>query len=111
MSLLSRTEETILLAVWRLKENAYGVTIADMLSKTSGKQWVLGAVYVPLERLEKKGYMSSYLGDSTNQRGGRSKRLYRLTKVGLKALISTKNMEKSLWQDISVVNLEEEYER
>jgi len=110
MDLLARTEEMVLLAVWRLGDNAYGVTIADMLTKTSGKKWNLGAIYVPLERLERKGYLMSHLGNSTSKRGGRRKRLYRLSTVGLKALITTKKMERSLWEDISIPMLEEEYE-
>ncbi len=110
MDLLSRAEEIILLAVHRLRGNAYGVTITDVLTQTSGKKWVLGAVYVPLERLEKKGYLTSFLGDPTNKRGGRSKRLYRLTKVGLNALIVTKKLELSLWDGISVNKLEKEHE-
>jgi DNA-binding PadR family transcriptional regulator len=100
----------ILLAVWRLKDNAYGVTIAEMLTKTSKIRWVLGAVYVPLERLEKKGYLCSYLGKSTNKRGGRSKRLYKLTKDGFKALIQTKTQEQSIWANITISSLEKGYD-
>jgi len=110
MSLLSRTEEIILLVIWRLKENAYGVTIADKLTGTTGKKWRLGAIYVPLERLEKKGYLRSTMGNSTNKRGGRRKRLYTITKVGFDALIETRNLEENIWQDISVLNLEDGYE-
>jgi len=110
MGMLSRTDEMILLAVWRLRDNAYGVTIAEMLSRTSGKKWVLGAVYVPLERLEKKGYLSSSLGQSTKKRGGRSKRMYKLTKVGLDILITTKEQEQSIWANITVSSLEKGYD-
>ena len=110
MGMLSRTDEMILLAVWRLEDNAYGVTIAEMLTQTSGKKWVLGAVYVPLERLEKKKYLSSSLGKSTKRRGGRSKRLYKLTKDGLDVLIKTKSQEKLIWADITVSNLEKGYD-
>ena len=110
MGMLSRTDEMILLAVWRLGDNAYGVTIAEMLTKTSGKKWVLGAVYVPLERLEKKKYLSSCLGQSTRQRGGRSKRLYKLTKNGLDILIKTKSQEQSLWANITISSLEKDYD-
>jgi len=106
MSMLSRTDEMILLAVWRLEDNAYGVTIAEMLTRTSGKNWVLGAVYVPLERLEKKKYLSSSLGKSTKRRGGRSKRLYKLTKDGLDVLIKTKTQEQIIWKNISIASLE-----
>ena len=110
MGMLSRTDEMILLAVWRLGDNAYGVTIAEMLTKKSAKKWVLGAVYVPLERLEKKKYLSSSLGQSTKRRGGRSKRLYKLTKHGLDILIKTKSQEQSLWANITISSLEKGYD-
>jgi len=110
MGMLSRTDEMILLAVWRLGDNAYGVTIAQMLTRTSGKKWVLGAVYVPLERLEKKKYLSSCLGQSTKKRGGRSKRLYRLTKDGLIVLIKTKSQEQLIWRNITISSLEKGYD-
>ena len=110
MGKLSRTDEMLLLSVWRLEENAYGVTIAEMLAQTSGKKWVLGAIYVPLERLEKKGYLSSSLGKSTKKRGGRSKRLYKLTKSGIDVLIKTKSQEKLIWANISTASLEKGYD-
>jgi len=110
MGMLSRTDEMILLTVWRLEDNAYGVTIAEMLTRLSGKKWVLGAVYVPLERLEKKGFLCSYLGQSTKRRGGRSKRLYKLTRVGLDVLIKTKSLEQSMWEKITVASLEKGYD-
>jgi len=108
---LTRTEEIIMLAIWRLEDNAYGVTIADMLTRISGRKWVLGAVYVPLERLEKKGYISSRFGNATKKRGGRSKRMYKLSRAGLNAMILTRNMEQSLWEGISIPSLEKGYER
>lgn len=110
MNLLTRTEEIMLMAIWRLRDNAYGVTIADTLTRTSGKKWILGAVYVPLERLEKKGYISSRLGNSTKKRGGRSKRLYKLTRSGLDAMIQTRALEQSLWKEISISSLEIGYD-
>jgi DNA-binding PadR family transcriptional regulator len=111
MSTLSRTDEMILLAVWRLEDNAYGVTIADLLTQKSEKKWVLGAVYVPLERLEKKGFLRSHFGKSTNKRGGRNKRLYKLNKDGLDILIKTKTQEQSIWTDISLSHLEKGYDK
>jgi len=108
MSLLSRSEEMVLLSVWRLRDNAYGVTISDKLTETTGKKWVLSAVYVPLERLERKGYLASCLSNPTKERGGRSKRIYKLTKTGLEALIEIKTVEESIWRDISIIKLESE---
>ncbi len=106
MKILTRQEEMFLLAVWRLAENAYGVTIAEKLSETTGKKWIVGQVYVPLERLEQKGYLRSYFSEPVSERGGRSKRLYRITKEGLNALIEVKSVENSLWKDINMISLE-----
>jgi len=111
MGMLSRTDEMMLLTVWRLEDNAYGVTIAKMLTQLSGKKWILGAIYVPLERLEKKGYLCSCLGQSTKRRGGRSKRLYKLTRDGLDVLIKTKSLEQSMWEKITVTSLEKGYDK
>ena len=110
MGMLSRTDEMLLLAVWRLKDDAYGVTISEMMTKISQKKCVLGAIYVPLERLEKKGYLHSYLGKSTKKRGGRSKRLYKLTQDGLNALIQTKAQEQSIWANVTISSLEKGYD-
>lgn len=111
MTVLSRTEEMLLLAIWRLQDNAYGVTIADMMTRTSEKKWTLGGIYVPLERLEKKGYLSSTLGKSSPRRGGRSKRLYRVTEFGRRSLIRTEALQRSIWKDISISSLERGYEK
>lgn len=108
--MLSRTDEMILLAVWRLGDNAYGVTISQMLIQISQKNWVLGSVYVPLERLEKKGYLTSSLGKSTKRRGGRSKRLYKLTKDGLYILIKTKSQENAIWANVTIPSLVKGYD-
>ena len=110
MNILSRTEEIVLLTIWDLKDNAYGITISNKLTEFTGKTWRLGAVYVILERLQKKGYLESFLGNPSNERGGRRKRLYRVSKTGLETLIDTKNMETNIWKNISVENLRLGYE-
>ena len=78
MKFLSRPEEIVLLAVWKLKLNAYCVPIRKQVSDISGKEWSFGAIYVPLHRLEKKGLVNSYFNEPTNKRGGRRKRIYLL---------------------------------
>ncbi len=108
MDVLTRLEEMFLLAVWKLKDNAYGVSIADKLTETTNRKWIMSQVYVPLERLENKGYLNSFLSEPVSERGGRSKRLYTLTEEGLKALIEVKSMERSLWNDITVLDLKKE---
>lgn len=108
MDLLTRGEELVLLAVWRLKDNAYTVPIRKHLIAVSHKKWSLGSVYEALDRLEKKKYLQSYLSEPTNSRGGRSRRIYKLTKDGLKAMIEMKNVENAIWKGVSIPALERE---
>ncbi len=107
MQLLTRKEELFLLTVWMLGDNAYGVSVAEKLTKVTGKNWIMGQVYVPLERLEQKGYLTSFLSEPVSERGGRSKRLYSLTESGLKALLATRSMEEYLWKEVSIDSIEE----
>ena len=106
MDLLTRGEELVLLAVWRLQDNAYTVPIRKQLIEVTNKTWSLGSVYEALERLEKKRYLESYLSEPTNSRGGRSKRIYTLTKDGLKAMIEIKNVQTTIWKGISIPVIE-----
>jgi DNA-binding PadR family transcriptional regulator len=102
---ISRSEEFLLLAVWRLKERAYGVTIRDQLKKATGKTWAYGALFVMLRRLEKKGYLTSYFADPSSQRGGKSKRIFQLSPRGVKALKEVRKAHESVWsgiEDLSV---------
>ncbi len=91
MKLLTRSEEMLLLAIWRLQEGAYGVTIRDQLKVVSGKTWVFGALFVSLDRLTKKGCVVSYFSDPLPQRGGRRRRRKRLTKTGRQALLDIRH--------------------
>ena len=100
MKLLSRSEEFLLLSIWRLHDNAYGVTIREQLRMATVKTWAFGALFVSLDRLVKKGHLTSFLSDPTPERGGRSKRIYKLTEDGLQALVKIKQIEKSMWDDL-----------
>ena len=100
MKLLTRAEELILLAIWRLEKDAYCVPILDQIQEVSGKKWTLGSIYITLHRLEKRRYVQSELGAPTSERGGKSKRFYTVTSGGVKALRATRNVEKAMWQGI-----------
>jgi len=106
MKFLSRSEEMFLLAIWRLQANAYGVTIRNNLQEVTGKTWAFGALFITLDRLVKKGFLTSYLTEPTPERGGRSKRIYRLTADGLDALKEIKKMQETLWDGIPELSLE-----
>jgi DNA-binding PadR family transcriptional regulator len=93
---LGRFEELVLLAVVRLRENAYGVTIRREIAERTGRDVSFGAVYTTLERLQRKGHVSSRLGDSTPERGGRAKRYFRIEAPGITALNKTQEMITSM---------------
>lgn len=100
MRLLSRKEEMILLAVWKLQDNAYGVTIREYIEKMTGVKWLFGAIYNPLGRLVEMGQVESYESDPVPERGGRRKTLYRLTPAGKKELIRIRELNAAMWEDI-----------
>jgi PadR family transcriptional regulator len=80
-------EQLVMAAILGLREDAYGVTIHAKVEELSRPKPVsLGAVYVTLDRLEDKGFVSSWLSDPTSARGGRAKRCYRLEALGERAL-------------------------
>jgi PadR family transcriptional regulator PadR len=108
MKLLSRNEEIILLAVWRLEGGAFGISIRDQVSEATGYQWSLGAVYVPLDKLARKGYIAKSYSRPEARRGGRSKVLYHLTSKGREALRAVREIEASLWKGIPGHAFEEE---
>jgi len=82
-------ETILILAVLRLGDNAYGVSIRHELLTRAEKDVAIGAIYTALERLERKGFVESHLGEPTSIRGGRAKRYYRLTCRGLKTFNDT----------------------
>ena len=107
MKLLSRQEEMVLLSIWKLKGNAYGVTIREYISEVTGKYWSIGAIYVPLDRLVEKGLVSAYQGMPTKRRGGRSKRFYSITPEGMRVLNEMRQVQRILWKDFPEAPAEE----
>ena len=105
MNLLSRSEETILLAVWRLQEDAFGIAIRDEVQNATATEWTVGAMYAPLHRLEKKGFIMSRHGEPEQRRGGRSKVFYALTKKGKQALLHTKQVHDAQWTGVPAIVL------
>lgn len=99
--MLSRTEEMILSAVCAVGANAYGISIRSHLKDALGKPFSVGAVYVPLERLVKKGFLTSSLGESSAKRGGKRKRFYRITAQGVDALREIREFQASMWAGMS----------
>ena len=101
MESLSRREEQILLAIAQLGEEAYLVAIMKLLSVVMGRKWSIGAIHIPLRRLERSRFVEAQFGDATAVRGGRRKKYYRLTKLGMAALEENKRVNDLLWADFS----------
>lgn len=93
-------ELLVLLALIRLGDEAYGVPISEAIEESSGKEVALGSVYITLERLEQKGFVSSRLGEPTAERGGRAKTYFRITARGLREVRQARRTLMNLWQGV-----------
>jgi PadR family transcriptional regulator, regulatory protein PadR len=84
---LGEFEQIVLLAILRLKDTAYGVTIRAEITECTGRDPAPGALYTTLDRLEVKGLLTSRFGDPTPQRGGRAKRYFSVSAAGIRAVV------------------------
>lgn len=92
-------EQIILTAILSFRDEAYGVTIHEKAAELAKPRKISpGAVYITLDRLEDKGLISSWLSDPTPERGGRSKRYYRLEALGERALEESTATAKRVWE-------------
>src|SRR6185295_294423 len=98
--LLTDLELMILLAVLRVGENAYGVTITREIEATGGRSVAVAVVYVTLDRLEERGLVTSAMGDPTPERGGRAKRFFEVTGKGLQQIRDTRRALTALWKGL-----------
>lgn len=97
---LGELEELVLLVVGVLFDEAYGVAIQEELLNRCERKATLSTIHVALHRLEEKGFLESRLDGATNERGGRRKLLFRVTKSGQKALAHAREMRNELWKAI-----------
>jgi PadR family transcriptional regulator PadR len=93
-------ELTILLAVARLGDDAYGLAIRQDVSKRTGRDHSVGAVYTTLNRLETKGFVASHATRPTATRGGRSRRLFNVTAAGTRKIREAERVATSIWADV-----------
>jgi len=105
---LGEFEELVLLSVASLNTEAYAVAIKEELEKSAGRKVNISAVHSSLYRLEDKGFLTSEFGGSTQKRGGKKKRLFKVTSAGYATLQEAKDMKQQLWANIpqlSFVNI------
>lgn len=103
---LGEFEEIVLLTVGVLYDEAYGVAIKDELEKRLKRNVSVGALQSALRRMEKKGYLNSRFGDTTNIRGGKRKRFFTITAHGKAALAHARELRQTLWDDIPDIALD-----
>lgn len=97
---LGEFEQVVLLAVLRLGDDAYGVPIRREIEKRGGRKVTVGALYSTLDRLEAKGYVSSWFAGPTPERGGRSRRYFRVEPAGAESLARAKEMLERMWKGV-----------
>jgi DNA-binding PadR family transcriptional regulator len=102
-AVIGEFEQMVLLAVLQRREDAYGITIYEELARHTARPVARGAVYITLDRLEKKGLLKSTLTPPTAERGGRAKRTYTLTKAAVQALKASRRTLLSLWAGLEPV--------
>ncbi len=99
--MLSKLEDQILMTVWKFRDGAYGVNIYQHLVEVTNSKLAMGVVYANLDRLIRKGYIQSYLGEPTAVRGGMRKKYYKITKAGLNVLAESKKVHDRIWDGYS----------
>ena len=97
---LSRSDEFILLAVWKLQHDAYGASVLEYLERNTSSAWSIAGVYAPLKRLARKGLLRSRTGAPTPERGGRRRRCYELTPLGRRALVASRQEFEAMWASV-----------
>ena len=100
---LGEFEHITILALLRLEDRAYGVTVRQEIEFRTKREVSIGAVYATLDRLEAKGYVKSRLGDPTPERGGRSKRFFQITPKGVAAVNRTHRALQSMTEGLDLV--------
>jgi PadR family transcriptional regulator PadR len=102
MPSLGEFEQVVLLAIMRLDDGAYGVTIGREIRDCTGRNPAPGALYNTLDRLEDKGMVTSRLGDPTPERGGRPKRLFTVTSNGVKSVSRAQRAYQNLMEGLII---------
>lgn len=101
MSELTKVEEIILLAIWNLKDDAYGVNIKNQIKKSAKREYLYSTLYTSLEQLVRKNFISKRFGEPTSVRGGKRKIYFDITEDGFEALKFAFQTQQSVWDGIT----------
>ncbi len=103
MQFLSRIEEILLLAIWKLGDDAYGIAIREQVEKETSVKWLSGAIYGPLSRLRKNGYVKTAIAENPSDQRGRPRIYYQLTPVGKEKLQAIQMLNRVMWANVPEV--------
>ena len=103
---LGEFEEIVILTIGVLYKEAYGVAIKNEIETRLSRQVSMGAMHTALVRLEDKGYIKSFAGESTEERMGRPRRYFQITALGKKAMEYSKETRNELWRAIPKLALD-----
>lgn len=106
MKEISKAEEMVLLAIWRLEDKAYGVSIRRQIRKDTAKDYTYGTLYGLLRQMGHKGYIKKIKGEPLPKKGGRSKTYFKFTPAGIRALKDAIALHKRMWKDINEFSLD-----
>jgi len=98
---LGEFEQLLLLAIVRLGDAAYGVTIRREIESRTGREVAIGALYTALDRLERKGFVRSTMSAPTAERGGRSRRHFRIKPAGAAAVCQLRERLARMWEGLT----------
>lgn len=99
---LGELEELVLLSLLRLGPEAYGAGIREELRERAGRSVSISTVYVTLMRMEEKGYVRSWKGQPSGERGGKAKRHFELLPEGVRVLEAVRAVRDRMWEGVTV---------
>ena len=102
---LGEFEQLVLLAIVHLRGEAYGIPIVEEIERRTGRSVARAAVYVALRRLEEKGFVSSWMGDPTPERGGKGRRYVKIEAEGARALREARHVAERMWRGLDPASL------
>ena len=100
MKNLSVNAQIFIIAIWWLRDEAYGVNIREKIAEMTGRKFTFGTLYNTLDNLARKGYVSSRAVQVLNQAGGNRRVYYTITKSGLEALREAQELQDAIWKGI-----------
>lgn len=101
MKELTKLEELVMIAIWHLEDQAYGVQIKNKVKEIVGKEYFYNTLYTTFDQLTRKGFITKHFGDPTSVRGGKRKVYFHITKEGRGALKNAYKRQSRIWSGIT----------